>query len=438
MCIDSHEMASLFFFFFSEKEIECHVAITRALMLQGTTGGMVQWRVFILRNLNRRHVRWLILLCVIFIVFETCRRRPYYPRKPTDFQATDRFITVHGFHNASNSKRKNILLWTPMFRSWRWHSDVQIGLNGCSHKCYVSRNRAELNTSDAILFHADDFWEYRQSFWATFYNPVIPLPSRRHPDQVWVLWSQEPLCHMYGVFPPHIFNWTAHYRRDSTIFTPYDMYLEKPDIKTNTNVTKPEVLVPSHFREKTKMAVIVTSNCRVQSRRYRIVKELSKHIDVHEMGSCSDHVVCPKRKGFYECDKYIDKYKFYLAFENSYCRDYFTEKFWRSLERNQIPVVAASDNSLELLPNNSYLNVFDFTTIKDLAKRMLEIANNESLYNTFFQWRKRYRKDNENAFCKLCRGLHENKRHQSYHDLEGWFTEDSCYQPNVSMYKSKT
>ena len=36
---------------------------------------------------------------------------------------------------------------------------------------------------------------------------------------------------------------------------------------------------------------------------------------------------------------FIDDYKFYLALENSICRDYITEKFYKVLPYSVIPVV---------------------------------------------------------------------------------------------------
>ena len=31
--------------------------------------------------------------------------------------------------------------------------------------------------------------------------------------------------------------------------------------------------------------------------------------------------------------------QFYLAFENSHCQDYITEKFWRALDKGIVPIV---------------------------------------------------------------------------------------------------
>ncbi len=40
------------------------------------------------------------------------------------------------------------------------------------------------------------------------------------------------------------------------------------------------------------------------------------------------------------CNSIITKdYKFYLAFENSLCVDYISEKFWRAMSWDLVPIV---------------------------------------------------------------------------------------------------
>ena len=61
----------------------------------------------------------------------------------------------------------------------------------------------------------------------------------------------------------------------------------------------------------------------------------------------------------------LTPYKFYLAFENSNCKEYITEKFWRTLNRTfAVPIVMGSGNYKELAPPNSFIHVDDFASPK--------------------------------------------------------------------------
>jgi Glycosyltransferase family 10 (fucosyltransferase) C-term len=69
------------------------------------------------------------------------------------------------------------------------------------------------------------------------------------------------------------------------------------------------------------------SNCNDRNGRLNYARELSKHISVDIYGECGTKT-CPRatEKSCFEMLK--KEYKFYLAFENSNCRDYITEKFF--------------------------------------------------------------------------------------------------------------
>lgn len=60
-------------------------------------------------------------------------------------------------------------------------------------------------------------------------------------------------------------------------------------------------------------------------------------------------------------DEMLEKdYKFYLAFENSLCRDYITEKFYLALLYNVVPVVYGGANYTNLAPKKSFIDIRDF------------------------------------------------------------------------------
>ena len=64
-------------------------------------------------------------------------------------------------------------------------------------------------------------------------------------------------------------------------------------------------------------------------------------------------------------------YRFYLAFENSMCRDYVSEKvFQRMADSLVIPIVMGGANYSAHLPPHSYINVEDFKSPKELASHL--------------------------------------------------------------------
>ena len=63
-----------------------------------------------------------------------------------------------------------------------------------------------------------------------------------------------------------------------------------------------------------------------RNKRLEYAKNLSMYIPVDIYGGCGN-MSCPRSNS--NCFSMLDKqYKFYLAFENSNCRDYITEKFF--------------------------------------------------------------------------------------------------------------
>ena len=51
-----------------------------------------------------------------------------------------------------------------------------------------------------------------------------------------------------------------------------------------------------------------------------------------------------------------EKYKFYLSFENSFCTDYITEKLWKVLNYDIVPIVMGGGNYTKYAPAKSYIN----------------------------------------------------------------------------------
>ncbi|CAG2166442.1 unnamed protein product [Oppiella nova] len=124
-------------------------------------------------------------------------------------------------------------------------------------------------------------------------------------------------------------------------------------------------------------------------------------------------------------------YKFYLAFENSNCRDYITEKFYvnglghNSLDYNLIPIVmgAHPDDYRRSSPPHSYIHVDDFESPKALAKYLHLLSSNPHLYNQYFEWKSSGEFINTYFWCRVCALLHAQhpKPSRSYRDISEWW-----------------
>lgn len=117
-------------------------------------------------------------------------------------------------------------------------------------------------------------------------------------------------------------NWTMTYRTDSEIVLPYGKW-----VYYNMSV-KTKKQEKNYAKGKTKKVAWFVSNCYPVNDRYEYAIELQKYIGVDIYGKCGD-LNCPKSKA--HCMELLRRhYKFYLAFENSNCRDYITEKFFKN------------------------------------------------------------------------------------------------------------
>ena len=169
------------------------------------------------------------------------------------------------------------------------------------------------------------------------------------------------------------------------------------------------------------------SNCRTSSRREQYVREMQKYADIHIYG-CGPYE-CPKSKGEY-CYSGIlrNDYKFYLAFENSFCKRYFTKKLWRVMSVDIVPVVLGHVNYSHMLPVHSYIDVRDFTSPRLLGDYLKRLDANDTLYNEYFRWKARHRcglRDFNNA-CDLCQYLHDTNGRQQRVDDVLWGPQENC------------
>ena len=136
---------------------------------------------------------------------------------------------------------------------------------------------------------------------------------------------------------------------------------------------------------KVKFAAAIISRCAAD--RSELVTKLREYIQVDVYGKCGE-LSCPDDNKT-DCNAHIAaQYKFFFAFENSLCSEYITEKFFRTLNYDIVPVVLGLGDYSKYVPKSGYINVLDYKSPKELADYLIYLDKNPSEYNKYFAWRK--------------------------------------------------
>lgn len=143
-------------------------------------------------------------------------------------------------------------------------------------------------------------------------------------------------------------------------------------------------------------------------------------------GACGNYK-CPRSTADKCFDILDNDYKFYLAFENSNCRDYITEKFFvNALSRKVLPIVmGARPEDYEVsAPRRSYIHVDEFASPKELAEYLHILDKDDELYNSYFKWKGTGEFINTYYWCRVCSTLHNEEQLSKsswYHDVNEWW-----------------
>uniref|UniRef100_A0A1A9WE13 Fucosyltransferase n=1 Tax=Glossina brevipalpis TaxID=37001 RepID=A0A1A9WE13_9MUSC len=307
----------------------------------------------------------------------------------------------------ASGKLKTILLYNGL-GSWNIKQGRDIFLRSkCPvDTCEITAVRDRANTADMIL--------YKDHYIPTGFRR--PVNSR----QVTMLYHLECPYHTQNVKVADAINWTATYRRDSDIVAPYEKWEYYDNHIQQIGQDR------NYASNKTKRVAWFVSNCGARNGRLQYAHELGKYIDVDIYGACGNYKcsrVTPDK-----CFDMLDRdYKFYLAFENSNCKDYITEKFFvNALSRNILPIVmGARPEDYEVsAPHRSYIHVDEFASASELADYLHILDNDDKLYNSYFNWKGTGQFINTFFWCRVCAALHDEdslRKPRWYGDVNDWW-----------------
>ncbi|KAL3985159.1 Glycosyltransferase 10 (fucosyltransferase) family protein [Acanthocheilonema viteae] len=363
-------------------------------------------------------LQWLKLCFALFIVFiifiaYVCLRW----RILNQTLVLERVFYATKFDRTSLQPIPLILTWTTFF-NYPWVQRIKQSLNDCPYHCMITDDRDQLSEATAVLFHIRDLNN--------------KLPEIRNSKQLFVFVLQESPQHTFNYLDfvkNDYFNITMTYRRDSDVYIPYGI------VKKITDLTPREQIwnwseVMEIASKKVRPVLQLVSNCNTGSKRELYVNQLRKYINITQHGLCNNST-CNE-----ECEiREAAQHRFYLAFENSICRDYITEKLFKSLLRLLIPVVLKKSIYEDILPPKSFIAADDFTSPRELAQYLQYLSNNKTAYLSYLEWTKHYEKTFAvNAYCELCKYLHRNNAGpRIIPDIKKWWFQNCFYNYAIDL-----
>ena len=209
----------------------------------------------------------------------------------------------------------------------------------------------------------------------------------------------------------YAFNWTMTYRTTSEITMLHGWPVKKtPQESSQTDLS-------ALMKGRAKLAAGMVSNCYyVKNGRGTYIKELGKHMNLEVYGKCGT-LSCDGHYTKNACSK-LKQYKFFLAFENSNCREYISFKMWmQAFGNGAVPVVlgAYKEDYVKLAPPGSFIHADDFASPQELAAYLKVLDGDDAAYMKYHQWRFTYKIDYDYRFLgrfaweSVCNAL--NKRH---------------------------
>jgi len=193
-------------------------------------------------------------------------------------------------------------------------------------------------------------------------------------------------------------------------------------------------IIPPEQRMSDGLVVWVAKNCHSVSRRLEYIKRLNEVIPVHSIGKCwNNHHANFSLKstgrgllrdgfGMNVHSEWIQmgtRYKFYFAAENYICDGYVSEKMWIALAYGMVPIIYGTSVHANFMPSNdSYIDVRNFTSSKQLGKFLLQLDNDNDAYMQYHEWRNRSEEQWNSNFV----GLLNTSRQWHITPEHGWAT----------------
>lgn len=216
---------------------------------------------------------------------------------------------------------------------------------------------------------------------------LLRPPGRRRAAQRWVAWSAESAVNYPQLSDAAYmsrFDVTMTYRMDSDVPVSYLF-------ENDTRVPTAEFLRPVPTKSPDRVAAVLISSRIDGSRRLSYLKELMRHLDLHSYGKVLNNRAMPgPDRGPASKLALLSGYRFNLAFENSSCTDYVTEKLYDPLRAGCVPVYLGAPNVSSFVPGERcFIDARDYESPQALAGHLRRLADDDEAYAAHFAWKAR-------------------------------------------------
>lgn len=255
-----------------------------------------------------------------------------------------------------------------LFYTRAFDRPVDVAAIACNLPGEWTNDRRRIAEAAAVVFHIPNFREFGD--------------ARKYPGQLWVAWSAEssgnyPVMREPG-FMAH-FDLRMTYESDAEIWAPY--VPRRPWWMETRTRPVPAKTAPAP------VAMFQSSNVNL-SGRDRFMRELSQEIEVHSYGRfMNNRTLDGPDRGRETKLETIGRYPFCIAFENSICADYVTEKLYDPLAAGTVPIYLGAPNVADFAPRHSYVDAADFSGPRDLAAYLRHLLATPDEYAGYFEWR---------------------------------------------------
>ena len=206
-------------------------------------------------------------------------------------------------------------------------------------------------------------------------------------EQYVMVYTMESEVHSFGGNTWNLADFRMWYNLDLSFPEPATYF----DVRAHLSDLLSPALVPFEAKEKNIPIVWVVSNCNAYNGRERFMKSLMEHVGVDSYGGCMKNKFTHPNEHMKDNIQLYSKYKFVISIENSNCDDYVTEKLVHAVASGSIPIVAGKENKpnyFKFMPKGSYINVYDFKSVQELAEHLKAVAADRAQYEKYIRFKR--------------------------------------------------